>query len=66
MEILYLNEDDVKELLDMRGALKVVEEAFREHGMKRVQMPAKSYLYFKAHNGDLRTMPAYLETADIA
>ena len=42
MEILYLNEDDVKELLDMRGALRVVEEAFREHGMKRVQMPAKS------------------------
>jgi len=43
MEILYLNEDDVKELLEMRGALRVVEEAFREHGMKRVQMPAKSY-----------------------
>lgn len=66
MEILYLNESDVKELLDMKGALRVVREAFREHGMGRVQMPAKSYLYFKTHNGDLRTMPAYLETADIA
>ena len=66
MELLYLNGDDVKELLDMRGTLSVVEAAFLEHGRGRVQMPPKSYLYFKTHNGDLRTMPAYLETADIA
>lgn len=64
MEILYLNEGDVTELLDMPGALSVVEEAFLEHGMGRVQMPPKSYLYFPT--GDLRTMPAYLETAGIA
>jgi len=64
MELLYLNEGDVTELLDMPGALSVVEEAFLEHGMGRVQMPPKSYLYFPT--GDLRTMPAYLETAGIA
>lgn len=28
-------------------------------------MPSKLYLYFKKHNGDLRTMPAYLEEQDI-
>ena len=64
MELLYLNEGNVKELLDMKAALGVVEDAFREHGMGRVQMPAKSYLYFPT--GDLRTMPAYLESAGIA
>lgn len=64
MELLYLTEDDVRELLDMRSALGVVEDAFREHGMERVQMPAKSYLYFPT--GDLRTMPAYLEHGGIA
>jgi alanine dehydrogenase len=64
MELLYLTEDDVRELLDMRSALGVVEDAFREHGMERVQMPAKSYLYFPT--GDLRTMPAYLERGGIA
>ncbi|MEA3283261.1 MAG: alanine dehydrogenase [Euryarchaeota archaeon] len=64
MELLYLNEGDVTELLDMQGALSVVEEAFLEHGMGRTQMPPKSYLYFPT--GDLRTMPAYLETAGIA
>jgi alanine dehydrogenase len=42
-----------------------VEEAFRQHGLKKVQMPSKLYLYFKNHNGDLRTMPAYLEEQDI-
>jgi alanine dehydrogenase len=64
MELLYLNEGDVTKLLDMPGAISVVEEAFLEHGMGRTQMPPKSYLYFPA--GDLRTMPAYLETAGIA
>ena len=64
MELLFLNEGDVTELLDMPGALSVVEDAFLEHGMDNAQMPPKSYLYFPT--GDLRTMPAYLETAGIA
>ncbi|VVB92790.1 Alanine dehydrogenase [uncultured archaeon] len=64
-QILWLNRKEVESLLDMNGALKVVEEAFRQHGLKKVQMPPKLYLYFKKHNGDLRTMPAYLEEQDI-
>ncbi|CAG0988621.1 MAG: alanine dehydrogenase [Candidatus Methanoperedens sp.] len=65
-QILWLNRKEVESLLDMKGTLKVVEEAFRQHGLKKVQMPSKLYLYFKNHNGDLRTMPAYLEEQDIA
>ncbi|RZN37371.1 MAG: alanine dehydrogenase [Methanosarcinales archaeon] len=64
MELLYLTADDVTKLLNMPEALSVVESAFKEHGMKQVQMPAKSYLYFP--EGDLRTMPAYLKNAGIA
>ncbi|MDD5473409.1 MAG: alanine dehydrogenase [Candidatus Methanoperedens sp.] len=64
-QILWLNRKEVESLLDMKGTLKVVEEAFRQHGLKKVQMPSKLYLYFKKHNGDLRTMPAYLEEQDI-
>lgn len=64
--ILWLNEKEVESLLDMKGTISVVEEAFRQHGLKKVQMPSKLYLYFKKHNGDLRTMPAYLEEQDIA
>jgi alanine dehydrogenase len=63
--ILWLNKNEVESLLDMKGTLKVVEEAFRQHGLKKVQMPPKLYLFFKKHNGDLRTMPAYLEEQDI-
>ncbi len=64
-QILWLNRKEVESLLDMKSAIKVVEEAFRQHGLKKVQMPPKLYLYFKKHNGDLRTMPAYLEEQDI-
>ncbi len=64
-QILWLNRNEVESLLDMKGALEVVEEAFRQHGLKKVQMPPKLYLYFERHNGDLRTMPAYLEEQDI-
>lgn len=62
--ILWLSRGEVERLLDMRGALEAVEEAFRQHGLKRVQMPPKLYLYFKT--GDLRAMPAFLEEQDIA
>ncbi len=64
-QILWLNKNEVETLLDMKDSLIVVEEAFRQHGLKKVQMPPKLYLYFKKHNGDLRTMPAYLEEQDI-
>ena len=63
--ILWLNKNEVESLLDMKDSLRVVEEAFRQHGLRKVQMPSKLYLYFKKHNGDLRTMPAYLEEQDI-
>lgn len=64
-KVLWLGRKEVESLLDMKSTLEVVEEAFRQHGLKKVQMPPKLYLYFKKHNGDLRTMPAYLEEQDI-
>ncbi|MDW7732139.1 MAG: alanine dehydrogenase [Methanolobus sp.] len=66
MDILWLNQSDVKDVLDMPSTLLAVESGFREHGLKKVQMPPKSYLYFKKHNGDLRTMPSFMENKDIA
>ncbi|MBN2487525.1 MAG: alanine dehydrogenase [Methanosarcinaceae archaeon] len=65
MEILWLAQKDVKCVLDMASAMDVVEKAFKQHGLKKVQMPPKTYLYFEKHNGDLRTMPAFLEEQDI-
>jgi len=64
--ILWLNRKDMDRLIDIHNVLPVVENAFWEHGRGRVQMPPKVYLDFKSHNGDLRTMPGYLEDMDIA
>jgi alanine dehydrogenase len=66
MDILWLTQSDVRSLLDMSSAMEAVESGFREHCLKKVQMPPKSYLYFTRHNGDLRTMPSFLEGQDIA
>lgn len=66
MKVLWLNDGEVREVLRMKDAITAVEEAFRQHGLKRVQMPPKLYLYFLKYEGDLRTMPAYIESLDIA
>ena len=66
MDILWLEQSDVKSVIDMKLTLLAVENGFREHGLKKVQMPPKSYLYFNEHNGDLRTMPSFMGGQDIA
>jgi len=66
METLLLTDDEVKTLISMKEVIERVEVAFREKGLKRVQMPAKIYLFFSKHDGDLRAMPSYLEELDIS
>ncbi|MDM7935591.1 MAG: alanine dehydrogenase [Methanothrix sp.] len=66
MKVLWLNEDDVASLLRMEDAIEAVERAFFLHGSGRTQMPPKPYLYFPGYEGDLRTMPAYIEDMEIA
>jgi alanine dehydrogenase len=46
--------------------MEAVELAFKQKGLGRVQMPAKVYLTYDRYNGDLRTMPSYLEELDIS
>jgi len=62
--IRLLNIGEVEKLLSMPEVLKLVEQAFLERGKGRVQMPPKSYVFFRKNNGDLRVMPAYLEAMD--
>ena len=66
MQLLWLKEEDVISLLTMDDAIAAVEKAFFDHGMGQIQMPPKSYLNFSKYDGDLRTMPAYLEGQDQA
>ena len=66
MEVLWLTEEEVRSLLTMDEAIAAVKRAFIDHGTGRTQMPTKSYLNFSRYNGDLRTMPAYLEGQNMA
>lgn len=54
---ILLNQSEVLAAIDMREALAAVEEIFRLHGRRQVQMPAKVYL--ELPGGDVRAMPAY-------
>jgi alanine dehydrogenase len=66
MRTLLLTEKEVKQLLSMQEVMEAVELAFAEKGLKRVEMPPKLYLFFKRYNGDLRTMPSYLEGLEVS
>src|SRR5215510_7489211 len=57
MRTLLISQSDVLATLDMRDALGAVEEAFRLHGLRQMQMPPKVYLDLPL--GDVRAMPAY-------
>lgn len=66
METLLLTDNEVKELLSMGEVMEAVESAFKAKALGKAQMPAKSYLFYKQYNGDLRTMPSYLEELNIS
>ena len=66
METLLLTNDEVRRLLSMSEVMEAVELAFRQKGFGRVQMPAKTYLHYTLYNGDLRTMPSYIEELDVS
>lgn len=64
MKTLILSEEDVKKVLSIEEVTDAVESAFRMKGLGHAQMPPKQYLFMKKYNGDVRTMPAYLEEND--
>ncbi len=66
MKTLILTDSEVKGLLTMAEVMEAVESAFKEKGLGHAQMPAKIYLFYKRYDGDLRTMPSYLEGLDVS
>ena len=61
MQTTILNRIDIKDLLNMREVVSVVENAFREWSQGKGNMPAKAYL--AVEQGDFRAMPASLPGA---
>jgi alanine dehydrogenase len=50
----------------MKEVIESVETAYSMHASRKVQMPAKKYLFFKKYNGDLRIMPCFIKNIDEA
>ena len=63
---LVLDKKDIRALVDVKGAIRVVEEAFKEYGKGKVLMPAKIYVHLDKFCGDFRAMPAYVEKLNAA
>ena len=53
-----------EEVLSMTDCITIIEDVFKQYGMGEVQMPPKLYLDFG--KGDLRCMPAYIPSLNIA
>jgi len=66
VKTLILTGKQVKKLLDMKDVLGAVEDAFRHKGLGKAQMPPKMYLFYQKFDGDLRTMPSYVEDMDVS
>ena len=69
---LLITQEQVKSLLDMPTALKIVERVYRSHGEGKVVMPTKITLDlgegrpWPPYKGFMNAMPVYLGDADIA
>jgi alanine dehydrogenase len=61
MNTLLLGPDDVDASANLPAVIDAVEEAFGADATGGVQMPAKSYIDLPHHNGDFRSMPAYID-----
>jgi alanine dehydrogenase len=61
---LLISKSQIENVLDMRDCVSIIEETFRLYGQGQVQMPPKMYLSFE--KGDLRCMPAYVQSLKIA
>ena len=65
MKTLILSEQAIRRVLSLGEVMLAVESAFRMKGLGHTQMPTKQYLFMNKYNGDLRTMPSYLEENDV-
>ena len=59
-----IKKSQIEKVFEMRDYVIVIEEAFKLYGEGKVQMPPKVYLSFP--KGDLRCMPIYIPSLQIA
>ena len=66
IEFIYLSQEDVIHVgLTMREAISIVEEVFKEHGLKKVENPPKPGIH-PLESAFIHAMPGYLPRKKIA
>jgi alanine dehydrogenase len=60
MRTLFLTRSDIESVLTMKDSIQAVENAFKEKAEGTVEMPVRTWLYFKEYGGDLSLLSAYL------
>lgn len=68
LQILFLNQRDLDSIeLSMDEVLKAVEEGLRQHGLKRVILPAKSHLDLEErYRGHFNILKGYVPSIEVA
>jgi len=64
METLLLDPEDVAASADLPAVIDAVEAGFGAYARGEAQMPAKSYIDLPQHDGDFRSMPAYIDARE--
>jgi len=59
---LLLTQNDIKKLISMEDAIRIIERSFAAYANNEVVMPPKIYLELKKFNGDFRAMPAWIKS----
>lgn len=65
MRTIILNKKEVESILTVRIAIDAVENAFRQLGEGKVQMPPRVAIFLDEYNGAIGFMPAYLKETKI-
>lgn len=67
-QVLFLSEEEVRECITYREAVRIAEEVLREQGLGNVEMPPKQLLNLRKHGLDsyANSMPAYLKYLGIS
>jgi alanine dehydrogenase len=61
-----INSETIKNIIPMKKAIELVENAFFHVSENKVQMPSKVYLDLPQYNGDFRAMPVYSSADNMA
>lgn len=57
--------ETIENKIEYETLISTIEEAFRAYHIGDVTMPPKSYVDVDKHNGDFRSMPAYIHSTEL-